>query len=89
MIYYFIFINGVAYLSMLIDKHKAIKHQWRISEKTLFFMAFIGGAWGLLAGMFCFHHKTKHISFLIGIPLLCLLQLLICFYLNYQSHIFF
>lgn len=82
MINYLIFINVVAYLSMFIDKYKARHHQWRLSEKTLFFIAFIGGAWGSLAGMFCFHHKTKHLSFLIIIPLLCLFYLLIYFYLN-------
>ena len=41
-----------------IDKWKAHRKQWRISEKMLLFLAVIGGSAGALAGMYIFHHKT-------------------------------
>lgn len=56
---YLLLINLIGFISMGIDKRKAIKHQWRISEKTLFFIAFFGGSLGTVLAMYCFHHKTK------------------------------
>lgn len=50
------------------DKHKAIYHKWRIPEKTLILLAWTGGAYGALIGMYAFHHKTKHTKFRILIP---------------------
>lgn len=62
---------------MGIDKWRAIHNRWRISEKSLFFVALIGGSIGMLAGMYLFHHKTKKYRFSIGIPAILALQLLI------------
>lgn len=59
------------------DKAKAKLKGWRVPEKWFFILAFLGGAWGVWAGMFVFRHKTKHTSFLIGIPLLGVLNVLI------------
>ena len=53
-----------------IDKWKAHRKQWRISEKMLLFLAVIGGSAGALAGMYIFHHKTLHKKFTIGVPLI-------------------
>jgi len=52
------------------DKKKAINNGWRIPEKNLFMIALLGGATGVFLGMKLFRHKTKHYSFIIGIPLL-------------------
>jgi len=51
-----------------VDKAKARRKAWRIPEKSLFLSAFLGGAPGAIAGMFLFRHKTKHLSFRLGIP---------------------
>lgn len=59
---------------MYIDKQKAKKHQWRISEDTLIGVSIIGGGIGTLWGMHVFRHKTKHAKFTIGIPLIIELQ---------------
>ena len=63
------------------DKKKAAEHSWRISEKSLFLVAAIGGGIGVLIGMWFFHHKTKHVLFLIGIPLIILVQAFLLGYL--------
>ena len=60
-----------------IDKWKAHRKQWRISEKMLLFLAVIGGSAGALAGMYIFHHKTLHKKFMIGVPLILVIQVMI------------
>jgi len=65
---------------MLIDKRKAIKRQWRISEKALICISIIGGSIGMLAGMSTFRHKTKHKKFTIGIPLILVIQVIVLIY---------
>jgi len=60
----------IGFSLMNADKKRAIKHSWRIKEKTLWLVALCGGAIGAAAGMYLFHHKTKHLSFKIGFPLL-------------------
>ena len=57
------------------DKNKAQSHKWRISEKALFLIAIIGGSIGAIAGMYIFRHKTKHWYFVIGMPLILIIQL--------------
>lgn len=61
--YYLISINIVSFMLMFIDKKKAIYHKWRISEGLLLFIALIGGCFGMLVGMYLFHHKTKKLKF--------------------------
>lgn len=56
------------------DKKKAAEHKWRIPEKRLFLTAAIGGSIGVFLGMLFFRHKTKHVSFVIGIPLIIAVQ---------------
>ncbi|WP_217279756.1 DUF1294 domain-containing protein [Bacillus sp. PK3-056] len=66
---------------MGIDKKRAIKHQYRISERTLWITAILFGAFGLFIGMQKFRHKTKHASFKYGLPLLTLLDAGIVLYI--------
>lgn len=77
MFYYFVIINLFGYFLMAIDKTKAKKGRYRISEKTLFFVAFLFGAVGIFVAMYQFRHKTKHRSFTLGIPLIIFLQFVI------------
>ena len=78
---YAVFINIIGFLSMFIDKHRAIKNKWRIPEKTLFLIALIGGSIGSNAGMRLFRHKTKHWYFVFGMPAILILQIVIIFLL--------
>lgn len=59
----------IGLISMAVDKSKAKRGAWRIPEKVLFAIAFLGGGLGSLIGMYAFRHKTKHTSFVIGIPI--------------------
>ena len=77
---YLVFINLLGYLLMMVDKKRAIKHQYRISERTLWITAILFGAFGLYIGMKNFRHKTKHTSFKYGLPLLLILEIGIVLY---------
>lgn len=70
-------INLYGFILMGVDKNKAKKGQYRISEKTLWITAICGGAVGTTIGMNLFRHKTKHTSFRIGFPSLAVLQIAI------------
>ena len=74
---YLLIINLVGFFMMGIDKRKAIKGAFRIPEATLFIVAFIGGSIGSIAGMYTFRHKTKHIKFIVGMPLILAAQIVI------------
>lgn len=74
---YLILINFIAFLSMYIDKKKAIKGKWRIKESTLLMLALVGGSIGAIIGMYAFHHKTQKPRFFLGIPIIIVLQILI------------
>lgn len=73
---YLLVINLMGFLLMGTDKQRAKKQQYRISEKTLFLVALLGGSLGTTAGMHLFRHKTKHWYFRIGMPTIFLLHLL-------------
>jgi uncharacterized membrane protein YsdA (DUF1294 family) len=77
--YYLIIINIVSLITMYYDKRKAALKGWRVPEARLFMLAFIFGSPGILAGMYLFHHKTKHLKFVIGIPAVMALQIYIIF----------
>ena len=57
---YLVIINAAALLMMAEDKRRAKRHQWRVPEAALFGAALLGGSAGAWAGMYLFHHKTKH-----------------------------
>lgn len=66
---YLLIVNFLAYLLYGIDKRRSIKQQYRISEKTLLLIAFLGGGVGAWLGMKHYRHKTKHLKFTILVPL--------------------
>ena len=70
---YFIVINLLTFLLYGLDKYKAIRQEWRIPERALLLMAFMGGAFGALSAMRIFRHKTRKGRFKLMIPLFCLL----------------
>lgn len=75
--FYLLLANLFSLLLMGLDKHKAIKKQYRIPELSFFLLAVLGGSVGVLLGMLLFHHKTKKVQFALGIPLIILIQLII------------
>ena len=79
---YFLAVNITSFLLYGIDKFKARKNLWRISEATLLTMAAIGGSIGAWAGMMLWHHKTMHKKFKYGIPVIIILQIALVVYLH-------
>ena len=79
--YYLLAINAVTFILYGIDKYKAKKNQWRISEATLLTMAAIGGSIGAWVGMRIWHHKTMHKKFKYGIPIIIIMQVALAVYL--------
>lgn len=79
---YLLAVNIVTFLLYGIDKYKAKKGKWRISEATLLTMAAIGGSIGAWAGMRLWHHKTMHKKFKYGIPLIIIMQIALVAYLH-------
>lgn len=73
--YYLAAVNVLLCALMGIDKLLAKLQKRRIPERTLFLLAFIGGALGGTLGMYSFRHKTLHKSFAIGFPLMALVQI--------------
>ena len=73
-IVYMLIMSLIGFSAMGIDKLKAKRNAWRISEKTLFMIAFIGGGAGVWLGMRVFHHKTLHLMFKYGVPAITLLE---------------
>ena len=71
---YLLIINAAAFALMLADKWKAKKNRWRIPERTLFGSALLGGSIGAILGMYTFRHKTKHLSFTLGMPAILIAQ---------------
>ena len=68
--FYLLIINALGFLLMLVDKWKSRKNRWRVRESTLLLIAALGGSVGSLAGMYLFRHKTRHLKFTLGIPLI-------------------
>ena len=73
---YLIIINVLAFVMYGIDKRKAVKGRWRISEAALLAVAALGGSLGSLLAMELFRHKTKHKKFTIGVRLLLVLHII-------------
>ncbi|HOV27598.1 MAG TPA: DUF1294 domain-containing protein [Pseudobacteroides sp.] len=67
-------INLIAFAISGMDKYKARHKKRRISERTLFLFGIIGGCPGLYMSFLLFGHKTKHLRFMLGIPLIFIIQ---------------
>ena len=78
---YLLAINIATFFLYGIDKYKAKKGKWRVSEATLLMMAVIGGSIGAWAGMRLWHHKTMHKKFKYGIPIIIIIQVALAVYL--------
>jgi len=69
-------VNLFGLIIMGVDKSRAKRRKWRIPEATLFLVAIIGGSIGSILGMYLFRHKTKHWYFVVGMPVILVLQII-------------
>lgn len=67
---YLVAVNAVTFVIYGIDKLKALRGKWRLSESLLILSAVLGGSVGAWLGMWLWHHKTLHKKFKYGIPLI-------------------
>lgn len=78
---YLVVINILTFFAMGIDKWKAKRGAWRISEGALLTMVLFGGGLGGIIGMFVFHHKTKKPKFYIGFPAIFIVEVATIIYI--------
>lgn len=76
---YLLVINIGSFLLFGIDKWKATYNKWRIRESTLIGIAVIGGSIGSIFGVYMFRHKTRHLKFTLGLPLILIVQAVLAF----------
>ncbi|MDR3602109.1 MAG: DUF1294 domain-containing protein [Desulfosporosinus sp.] len=77
--------NCYVFVAMGRDKRRAKLHRWRIPEASLLSMGAALGGIGLYAGMKYFHHKTAHSKFVVGAPILILVNFLVIGFLYYAG----
>lgn len=73
-IFYLVIINIITFFLYGVDKWKAQRSRWRISESVLLGMAAIGGSVGAWLGMRLWRHKTQHAKFRYGVPIILIAQ---------------
>ena len=88
LVIYLIAVNITAFVMMGMDKRRAIRHEWRITETRLFASALLGGGAGAVIGMYTFRHKTKHWYFVVGMPLIMILNFAIIYLVVKYTGIF-
>ena len=64
------------------DKLCAKRGMWRVPERILLLLALLGGSVGALTAMAIFRHKTRHLKFRYGVPLILILQIAGLIYLH-------
>ncbi|WP_112181576.1 MULTISPECIES: DUF1294 domain-containing protein [Paraliobacillus] len=84
-IIYICLINLIAFILMGLDKRRAKRGKWRIPENTLWISAVLGGAFGSIIGMKLFHHKTKHKTFTIGMPMVIILHISVISFIYFNK----
>lgn len=84
-IIYLIAINVITFLAMWIDKKKAKRGRYRISEQTLFTLVLLGGGIGGIAGMYIFRHKTQKTRFVVGFPFILIFEILAALFIIFTS----
>lgn len=78
---YELLINFITYFTYAADKTKARQHKWRIPERTLILLTILGGSPAALLAIYHYHHKTRHIKFKLGVPLILITQIVLIIYL--------
>ena len=81
---FFGYLAAVSLLSVIVtvaDKIKARRGERRVPENTLMLLAALGGSAAMLVTMLLIRHKTRHIQFMLGIPIIMVLQAPVVYWL--------
>jgi uncharacterized membrane protein YsdA (DUF1294 family) len=82
--YYLSAISIISVVLTIYDKWAAIQHKERVPERTLFSASALGGSFAMLLAMLAFRHKTKHAKFMVGIPVMIVIQIAAAIAVLYQ-----
>ena len=77
---YLFAVSAISMILTVSDKRRAVKNKWRIPENTLLLCAALGGSLAMYITMRCIRHKTKHKKFMIGIPVILVVQIFVLFW---------
>ncbi len=80
---YLIIINIITFIAFGLDKYYAINNKYRISEKKLFSLCLLGGSFFGYIAMKVFRHKTKKLYFVIGVPLIAIIEVILFLYYSF------
>ena len=83
-LWYLLAVNLIGAAVTAYDKYCAVSGRWRVPERTLFLLCIVGGCPGVYLTMKAVRHKTKHMRFMIGIPVIFAVQLVIGVYVYYR-----
>jgi len=72
--WYLVVINLISAAVCVFDKKRAVRNKWRVSEKSLMLLAVLGGGVGMYAAMLAVRHKTRKKKFMIGIPVIIIIE---------------
>lgn len=86
LIFYLVIINVFTFFLYGVDKLKAQRSRWRIPESVLLGMAAIGGSVGAWLGMQVWRHKTQHVKFRYGVPIILIAQVALLVWFFSNSH---
>ncbi len=78
---YLTIINIVAICITAYDKHAARKDKWRVRESTLMLISALGGSIGMYITMQLVRHKTRHLKFMLGIPVILIIQVILVIFI--------
>lgn len=81
--------NVATFILVMLDKRRARRKEWRIRERTFFLCASVFGAVGICLGVRVFRHKTRHLLFTMGMPILCLFNIICGYFLWKQGLVVF
>lgn len=76
---YLIIINLIAVIVTIHDKRAAVKGTWRVKENTLLLISALGGSPAMYLTMLLIRHKTRKPKFMVGIPLILIVELIIIY----------
>jgi len=80
---YLVLISLIAIILTCHDKRAAKRRSRRVSESTLLLIAILGGSLAMYLTMLCIRHKTKHLKFMVGIPIINIIQVAIALLIMY------
>ena len=78
MIYFLFYLAVISIIAIILtvsDKRRAVKHKYRIRESVLLLFSALGGSVAMFITMLMINHKTRHVKFMLGIPLIIVAQI--------------